>query len=190
MRNVFIMLATFLLVIFSMQSQQTQFGVKGGLNISNLTGDTYGLNSKTAFHFGVLAEIPLSDILAIQPELLFAAQGSKADSDQLKLNYFNIPVMAKYYATNEISIEVGPQFGFLLTANSEIDDEGDIKDDLNQFDFGINFGIGFKADKGLNLGFRYNLGLANVYNDLLDYFSEDDFKAHNSVFQLFVAYMF
>lgn len=190
MRNLFISSVAFFTVILMSRAQELQFGIKGGLNIASFTGDTSGIDSRTAFHFGVMAEIPVSEVFSIQPELLYSAQGAKADGDQLKLDYLNILLMAKYYAAQGVSIEAGPQIGLLVSAKSEIDDEGDIKDELNELDFGINFGIGYKMETGLNFGARYYVGLANVYNNVLDFFYDDGFKAQNGVFQFYVGFMF
>ena len=190
MRNLILTTAIILGLVMTTKGQNVQFGIKGGLNLANLSGDTFGLDSRTSLHFGALVEIPMSKVFSIQPEIMYSAQGAKSDNDLLKLDYLNILGMAKYYAADGVSFEAGPQIGFLLSATSEIDDEGDIKDELNEFDFGINFGVGYKMETGLNLGLRYNLGLANVYNNITDFFFDDDFKAQNGVFQFYIGYMF
>jgi hypothetical protein len=35
--------------------------------------------------------------------------------------------------------------------------------DPNNFDWGMNFGGGFKTDSGISLGVRYHLGLGDLY---------------------------
>ncbi len=86
---------------------------------------------------GVVAEIMVSDMFAVQPELIYSSQGSDyEESDEgfdfsgtVKLDYLNIPVMAKYYVAEGFSVEAGPQVGFLLSAKDEYDGgEEDIKD--------------------------------------------------------------
>ncbi|MDL2241381.1 PorT family protein [Bacteroidales bacterium OttesenSCG-928-L03] len=75
---------------------QVKFGVKGGLNVSEVSGydkfykslngifgeSSTGLNekSKSGYHLGVMmqADIPATDFF-IQPELLFSNQGSKLE---------------------------------------------------------------------------------------------------------------
>ena len=47
----------------------------------NMTGDdAEGTDSRTSIHLGVTAEIAISDVFSIQPELLYSGQGYKADS--------------------------------------------------------------------------------------------------------------
>ena len=70
--------------------------------------------------------------------------------------------MAKFYVAEGFSIEAGPQVGFLFSAKDEYDFDGDTgEDDIKEYfkgiDFGVNFGVGYKLEGGLNLGARYNL---------------------------------
>ena len=195
-----------LLLQANAQEGDIQFGAKGGLNFATLTGDLEGLKGRTSFHLGGMAEIPMTEKLSIQPELLFSSQGAKEDNNSLIFNYINVPILAKYYVTNELSLEAGPQFGYLLSANLKYDSEGDdlnpntrsegssntrasetedVKDDIKSFDFGLIIGLGYKMDSGLNFGARYNLGLANASN-----FENSSGKFQNGVFQISVGYFF
>ena len=93
--------------------------------------------------------------------------------------------MAKYYATEALSIEVGPQVGFLINSEEEFEGETfDTKDITSNVDFGLNFGLGYKLASGLNFSARYNLGLSNVDD------SDFDVEIKNSVFQFSVGYFF
>ena len=173
-------------------AQGVKFGVKGGISLTNLTGDDIEDNSsKVGFLVGGFAEIKLTEKFAIQPELLFATQGTKfeADGDDLKynLNYLNVPVMAKFYVADKFSLEAGPQIGFLLSAKAKAGDEDeDVKDFFKSVDFGVNFGAGYDFTENLSAGVRYNLGLANI----LDTEEGNDTKIKNSVFSLAVGYKF
>ena len=115
---------------------------------------------------------------------MYSGQGNSnsldPNSDLVELNYLNIPLMAKYYATKGLSLEAGPQIGFLLTAK---EDGNDIIDSYKNTDFGVNFGIGYKLDNGLNFSARYNWGLSNIT-------VKNDITKNNSVFQLSVGYFF
>lgn len=188
MKTLFITSVAFFTIMFTIQAQETQFGLKAGLNLASLTNDTSGLKLRNAFHIGVMAEIPISELFSIQPELLYSAQGAKADGDQVKIDYLNLPVMFKYYVAQDVSFEAGPQIGFLLSATSEIDDQGDIKEEVEGLDFGLNFGLGYKMDSGLNVGVRYNLGIANIFKSEDEF--DDDYKVNNSVFQFYLGFMF
>jgi len=96
--------------------------------------------------------------------------------------------MAKYYATEALSIEVGPQVGFLVNAEEEFEGETfDIDEGTHGVDFSLNFGLGYKLASGINFSARYNLGLSNVF----DFEGEgQDVDVKNSVFQFSIGYFF
>lgn len=182
-----------------------RFGVKAGLNLATVTGDLEDIKSRISFHFGGIAEIMINEELAIQPELLYSGQGGKYDEFTLKLNYLYLSIMAKYFVSNKFRIEVGPQFGYLLSAKLEDDSSSnsngdidnlpttnkfaanseDVKEEVKSFDFGLNIGASYILKNNINLSLRYYLGLANG-NDLDG--NNGDFK--NSVFQLSASYFF
>lgn len=191
----------------SIHAQQVKFGVKTGLNLANLTGnDTDDLKTRTSFHFGGLAEIMISDKFSLQPELLYASQGSKMEYESMysveestiKLDYLNLPLMAKYYIDDRLSLEFGPQIGLLLNAEieSEFTDKEDpsfndsetvdVTDEFKTLDIGVNFGIGYSLESGLSFGARYNLGLLNILD--IDDSGSNDLK--NSIFSFSIAYFF
>lgn len=177
-------------------SQEINFGAKAGVNFADITGDNAdSFDGLTSFHFGLVAEIMISDMFAFQPELLYSAQGSDWEEDYegdtykgtVKAGYLNVPLMAKYYVAEGFSLEAGPQIGLLMSATSEQDgfDDQDIKDDLKGIDFGLNLGVGYKLESGLNFGARYNLGLTDANDGL-----EEDVTYKNSVIQISVGYFF
>nr|AOE10401.1 hypothetical protein [uncultured bacterium] len=177
---------TMALIAFTVSAQNVTFGAKAGLNFASMTGDEAdGLDGRTAFHLGVTAEIELSDSFSIQPELLYSGQGFTADNDVTgKVDYINIPVMAKFYVGDGFSLEAGPQIGFLASAKSEAGGESiDIKDALKSTDFALNLGAGYKLDSGLNFGLRYSIGLTDVPDG-----DSNGFK--HSVLQLSVGFNF
>lgn len=192
MKKSFLIIAIIVFGLTNLNAQEVKFGAKAGLNLASITGDeTDGIESRTAFHVGAVAEISVSDKFSVQPELLYSAQGAKDSFEGIdfdaKIDYLNLPIMAKYYVAEGFSLELGPQVGFLLSAKAEGGGESiDFKDETKGIDFGANFGVGYKLESGLNFGARYNLGLSNI-NDGED---SDDFKNQNSVIQLSVGYFF
>jgi hypothetical protein len=184
MKKLFIITMT--LAAFTLQAQDVTFGAKAGLNFASMTGDdAEGLDSRTSLHIGVTAEIELSDAFSVQPELLYSGQGYTADGDVTgKVDYINLPVMAKFYVGDGFSLEAGPQIGFLASAKADVDGESvDIKDLLNSTDFALNLGAGYKLDSGLNFGLRYSIGLTDVPDG-----DSNGFK--HSVLQLSVGFNF
>ncbi|MFZ0598174.1 MAG: porin family protein [Flavobacterium sp.] len=176
-------------------AQSTRFGVKGGLNLSNIVGgDVDGTKSLVGFHVGGFAEIKIADKFAIQPELLYSAQGFTAEERlfvnefDVKLNYLNIPVLAKYYIVPKFSVEAGPQLGVLLSAKS---DGNDVKDGFKSVDFGFNVGAGFHFTEDLSINLRYTIGISPIAeNSDVDNQQEYYDSAKNSNLALSLAYKF
>ena len=193
------------------KAQEIKYGVKAGLNLSTLTGDVayYDVKSKAGFHVGGFAEFKITDKFAVQPELLYSTQGGKIsfsssddfsytnDKRDIKLGYLNLPVMAKYYIIPGLSVEAGPQVGFLLSAKNEYQiyssvsedlsgsGEEDIKDDSKSVDFGFNLGAGYEFTENIFVQARYNLGLSSINED-----SDSDIDVKNGVLQLSFGYKF
>lgn len=176
------------------EKKDMSFGVKGGLNISTITNvNDVGVSSSSliGFHVGVFGEFMVSDKFAIQPELLYSAQGIKLDFDgdkgDLKLDYINIPVMAKYYVAEAFSLEFGPQIGFLVSAKAKSGGVSeDVKDQFKSTDVSLGFGANYNFAEKFMLGARYNLGLTRLQKDLFPGESE----SKNSVFQISLGYKF
>ncbi|MBC2845101.1 porin family protein [Winogradskyella flava] len=186
MKKLFLVTVIAVLGLSNVNAQDIKIGAKAGLNYAFITGDNANdLDPITNFHFGVMSEIKLSDKFSLQPELIYSGQGADtntASEGSISLNYLNIPLIGKYYVTKRLSLEAGPQIGVLLSTKGGTID---YKELLKPVDYGVNFGVGYKLDNGLNFTARYNLGLSDI-NDV-DGFPD---KNSNGVFQLSVGYFF
>ena len=179
--------------IFSVKAQ-IKFGIKAGLNIANLktAGLAFGTStsSKADFNGGVMAEMPFSPKLYLQPELLYSGQGlsfsDPVSTGKASYGYLNLPVLLKYQHTSGFFAETGPQFGLLLSA--KIKGSGysvDTKSHTQSTDFSWAFGLGYKLQNiPAGIDIRYNLGLTNMDKD------DDNGIAKNSVFQIDIFYFF
>jgi len=189
-------------------SKAIQFGVKGGVNISEIGGDDFNdVKSRTSFNVGVLAEIPLSERFSFQTEVLYSGQGfdvKEIDQDNVfdtddnieyQLDYIQVPLLIKAYLVKGLSVEAGPQFGFKI--HEELDyqpnaDGGDVEidnDDSNikNFDTSAALGAGYKFDNGFFLSARYTFGLTNIFEDDTIF---EDIDAKNNVWQFGLGFMF
>ncbi len=185
---------------FSANAQQVvKFGPKAGVNFANLSGDDIeDSKMKTSFHVGAFAEIFFTDKFAIQPEVLFSAQGAekKEGDGKWNLDYINIPIMAKYYVIDGLAVEAGPYVGFNM--NSELESEGmtmDVKDGTKSVDFGLGLGANYNLDNGFFIGARYNLGLSEIGKSSEQTvggitIETEGSDAKNSVIQISVGYKF
>ena len=119
-------------------------------------------------------------------------KGAK-DSDGYRenLSYIDIPIMLKYKADG-LFFELGPQLGFLASANAKFQGMSmDIKDEARKFDIGYAAGLGYQAASGPMIGLRYNGGFSKIGEDLhINGYNFGGTKVHNSAFQLYVGYLF
>ena len=106
-------------------SAQVKFGAKVGLDLTNFWGKECGHHMVLNYQAGLLMEYKFHPHFGISPEVVFAAQGGQEKADDgsemggfirsdkhYHTNYINVPVMLKYYPTQDFSIDFGPQVGF------------------------------------------------------------------------------
>lgn len=191
MKNTYLTLALFFGVLSTMNAQdhsvpKSNAGIKGGYNLAAVNYDGNGeTGQRHGFHVGVYGESFISESFSIQPELMYSQQGYEIKDANgtftQKLDYINLPVMLKAYPSKNFFLEAGPQIG-LAVSHKEVYEglfNSSQQYDPNNFDWGMNFGAGFKTDSGISLGVRYHLGLGDLY---------DNDKAHNRVWQFSVGF--
>lgn len=193
-KSILFMAAFVLSTTFAAAQEYVYFGIKGGVNFSTFSGDGFSdfndESARTAYHLGLLAEVPVSDRFSVQPEVLYSAQGfdiiRREDKADIKhqLDYVNIPVLAKFYLTDGFSLEAGPQLGFVV--NDQIGDgDNDVNfydDDRNDLDVSLGLGASYKFNNFFLYG-RYNAGLTDIYD-------RQGADAKNSVVQAGVGLLF
>ena len=168
---------------------KADFGLKGGLNIANLKIDnSSNPDAKLAAHIGALAHLHFSTNWAIQPEIMYSAQGAQQTISgteyKIKLNYVNVPVLFQYMTGSGFRLQTGPQLGILAGAKTKVGDaEVDADDSYDTFDFAWAFGGSYVTNSGFGFDARYNLGLANIADD-----GSNSIK--NRVWQLGLFYQF
>ncbi len=163
------------------QVQDFEIGLKFGLNATHL--EDQGIDSRVSIHIGLAAEIPINEYLGLQPELLYSFQGFSTGSIEpnfedeiLKIDYVYLPIMLKYYpfyVVPGLSVEVGPQIGYLTSATLQrknVLDSGvtetsnvDYGEFISDVDVAVNFGFGYQFPIGAFFQVRYNWGVTNIY---------------------------
>jgi hypothetical protein len=133
-------------------SSDIKFGVKAGFSSTNFTGDAT-TDARGGFYIGGLADIAISEKFHFQPELMYSTEGA----DEFGVDYLRIPLMAKYYVIEGLSLQAGPQIAFKIGAENDFVDEA-----VKSIDFGVGFGAGYELSNGLMFDVRYNLGLSNI----------------------------
>ena len=186
MKKLFFLPLIFLSFLCVLKAQDTHFGLKAGVNSSNIKfGDGSDLDSKTGLYIGGLAHIHIKKHLAVQPELVFSMQGGGlGNNNKLKLNYLNLPVLLQYMFDEGFRLETGPQIGFMVSGKRKTGDvEVDIKDAYSTVDVSWVFGAGYLFNSGFGLDARYNFGITDISDN-------NNLEARNRVFQAGIFYQF
>jgi hypothetical protein len=157
-------------------SNVTKFGVKGGVNFSNLyTDNADDENVLTGFNIGLYAKVPVTNSISIQPEVYYTGKGAEvvynnafaSGTAKFKLNYIEVPVMLVANVTKNFNVQVGPYAGYLISGKTTNESgtynfQDNINtDDFNKIDAGVAAGLGLDLET-VSFGVRYNYGLTKV----------------------------
>lgn len=188
-----------------LNSGNLEFGLTGGLNMSNLTS-LENAQMKAGLNLALFFNIKLSDKWYIHPEAAPKyATGVKSlppyslgdeSLDNLlkdgtvtrKINTIAVPLMMRYRIKGEFFAEAGPQIGLRTKAkdifeNGDLSYEKNIQDQLTRFDAGFAFGLAQRFKKGpgaMALSLRYYAGFTDT-----DKFTPGSQK--HSVFQILAS---
>jgi len=209
MRKIALLIA---LTIFGLtQANAQNFGFKGGYNYSSFNGDVAKdntLKGLSGFYVGALLELPLGDVISLQPEVIYSRQGAAWEQKNilgefkkdLKLDYLNIPVMAKVNL-GPLFLQGGVQFGFLVgkpevsyTRGAQRVTEKVDKDAYASFDFGVGAGLGVNLSQHFFVEARYTHSLTNALdpnnNSLKNAHISDDNNFKNAVLSVGIGVKF
>ena len=185
MKKPFILSIVTLIIIsttyLSCQAQENkgmQFGIKGGLNLSNLyTSDAKSSDMITGFQLGVFNKLPVTSFLAIQPEFYVTTKGASVTYNNLfidgtakfNLTYLEVPVLCVVNVTHLLNVQFGPYVAYMI--DGKVKNEANINlfnfeqninvDDYNRIDAGVLLGAGLDVGS-ITMGARYSLGLTKV----------------------------
>ena len=174
-------------------------GIIGGYNMASFWGDdAEDVDSRGGFDVGGLIQIPMGEMITIQPEVHYSQRGATfGDGDfetELALDYIHVPVLLKaglpLAEGMDFDFLVGPSFGFLMSCTSSVDDgdDEDCPDDtVKGFDYGVIAGgsVAWAAGPGdILVDVRYDLGLTAIGDD------EDAPDVKNSALQFLIGYAF
>lgn len=140
-----------LVALFSLSSygQETTFGATAGYLSGSIKAKSDGQSvssSESGFYVGAFAEISISDVFSVQPELLYA---NIKDS-----GFIQIPIMAKYYVAEQFSLQAGPQ------VNISLEETGD---DFSAIGIALGIGAGYDITEDFLVSARYALQINNSY---------------------------
>lgn len=179
---------------------QPSFGIRAGLssasirgasidNLKNLLDFTNGMvttNNRTGFFAGGYANIPVSDMISVEPGIYYTQKGygmkgalnvkgldflNANAKAQLQSAYIDIPLLLKANI-NGFQIFAGPQASYLLNADllttagvlgfNVVNSKMDATSQFNRWDMAVTGGIGYTFANGINLTAAYDHGLSKA----------------------------
>jgi hypothetical protein len=210
----FALAATALTLTSKAQEAKTTFGVRAGVNFTNLNGDDgkddYENKLKPGFNIGVNAEIPVAQDFFLQPGLLFTTKGAKDKEGDGKLNisYLEVPINFLYKPTlgaGKLLLGFGPYIGFGIGGkykNGDIERKVKFKNDVKAsdisltdpkvfmkgLDFGGNLLVGYELTSKISFQLNAQLGMSNLDSKIEG--KKQDGKTKNTGFGISVGYRF
>ena len=143
------------LSVLGVNAQKTNFGITAGFHNLTLKASGGGLTasvSAAGFSVGVTAEFIVSDDFNIAPELQFVRTSKEGESvEQLIL-----PIMGKYYISDQFNVQAGPQIDMVLSES----------DGINAVGISFGFGAGYDFSDKIFATTRYSIGLSNRINNV------------------------
>tara|TARA_R110001592_G_scaffold5081_8_gene28236 strand:- start:86 stop:610 length:525 start_codon:yes stop_codon:yes gene_type:complete len=174
MKKVLFILVMALIGFGNLNAQDAKFGVVSGYhNLSqklSAEGASVSVNAG-GFYVGLSGEFKFSETLNLQTELQYAS----ASLDGESMNLIVLPIMAKYYVSEEFSLQAGPQLDFIVSDS----------EDANVFGLGLGIGAGYDISEKFYISTRYAFGLTNRIKD-----APSDFSIKFNIFQAGLGYRF
>jgi hypothetical protein len=143
---------------------QKSFGIKSGMNWANFRSSLDNITNKgrADFYFGGFTDVGFSNKLLVRPELLYSNKGSVVHAGQKGtelLHYLTLPLLAGFRASRQLTVFAGPKFGYLLSAESNINgNKFTTTRNYDRFDKGLDLGFAFQLNRRWGTEIRYNYG--------------------------------
>ena len=203
MKKLFTLIVLVAATCFAMPaSAQLKFGVKGGLNITDmsLSSDVFETSNRTGFFIGPTVKFTLPIVgLGIDASALYDQRESEltnADNEvtKIKQQAINIPINLRYDiglgSLAAVYLAAGPQFGFNVGDKNQtlFDDVADWK--LNSSNFSVNVGAGVMLLSHLQVGANYNIVCGKTGKITYLDGMESVFRGRSYSWQISMAYYF
>lgn len=178
------LMAFALLFITSISNAQIRFGVKAGVNFSNLSTESIlikHVEGATNYQFGVLFQAKAFGF-AIQPEILYSVKGGSFDNlgyesifigtdNEFKTQNIEVPVNLQFgidAGFARVFLQGGPYVSFQtgVIFFDRADSYEEFKKYVDNFDYGLGVGAGVEL-MGIQLALKYDWGLSKLGEEVL-----------------------
>lgn len=151
---------------------QPRVGFEAGVSIANTissNNDNYSTKTLTGFNAGITFEVPIIYPLSFNPEVLYSQKGYSANTQNgnytKRLEFIDIPLLAKLKVASVFNIFVGPQLSYLLSTTNTYSDnfistseQYYNKNGNKTFIDGV-LGVSFDLNRSVDLHARYTIDI-------------------------------
>lgn len=185
---------------------QLKFGIKGGLNITDmsLSKDVFETSNRTGFFIGPTIKFTLPivglgiDASALydqrEGELNVAGDDNTIVSTRLKQKSINIPINLRYDiglgSLAAVYLAAGPQFGFNVGDKNQSLYEDVVNWRLNSSNFSVNVGAGIMLLSHLQIGANYNIVCGKTGEITILDGAKSVLRGRSNTWQISAAYYF
>jgi hypothetical protein len=154
-----------------------QIGVKAGLNFSDVSNtSSISHSNETGYNIGVFLAPKSRSIISSKTELILSRQGynysTNSQDGTADLLYLMLPTYMCINISRFFQIHFGAQMAYLINAKADSTTTSgstypfaDALQYYNRFDYGFGGGVEIHPYKGLLIGARMNISLADLYSD-------------------------
>lgn len=185
---------------------QLKFGIKGGLNITDmsLSNDVFETSNRTGFFIGPTIKFTLPIVgLGIDASALYDQREGEVNveaddntlvSTRLKQKSINIPINLRYDiglgSLAAVYLAAGPQFGFNVGDKNQSLYKNVAEWRLNTSNFSVNVGAGVMLLGHLQVGANYNIVCGKTGEITVLDGAESVLRGRSNTWQISAAYYF
>lgn len=185
---------------------QLKFGIKGGLNITDmsLSTDVFETSNRTGFFIGPTIKFTLPIVgLGIDASALYDQREGEVNvtgdnntivSTKLKQKSINIPINLRYDiglgSLAAVYLAAGPQFGFNVGDKNQSLYEDVVNWRLSSSNFSVNVGAGVMLLSHLQIGANYNIVCGKTGEITVLDGAKSVLRGRSNTWQISAAYYF
>lgn len=193
MRKLFtLVLMAALAAVPSMMQAQVKFGVKAGLNVTqmSLSQDVVSKSNQEGFFVGPTVKVTLPLVgLGVDASALYDQRDAKVGEDKVSQRSINVPINLRYGvglgSLASVYLAAGPQFGFNIGQKNYSGVE-DFK--FKESNFSVNVGAGVSLINHVEVGFTYNIAVGKTGE--ISWIDDTKINARANSWQVSAAYYF
>lgn len=183
-------------------SAQIKFGLKGGVNVTDmsLNSSVFDASNRTGFFVGPTIKVQLPLVgLGIDASALYDQReakikvGNTTTKETLRSQAINVPINLRYgwglSSMANIFLFAGPQFGFNVgDKDQKINDKSTWS--VKNSNFSLNFGAGVTLLSHLQLTANYNVVCGKTSDASIEQLTNKEVRSRANAWQIALAYYF